>query len=73
MAGKDGIICWHTSRGLQKEGSSFQSSNAHSDNLNTYVFLGTLGNFTWILPLQALQAKTTEDLCAFYLDIIIKF
>ncbi len=40
-----GATCWHTSRGLQKEGSSFKSSNAHSNNVNTNWFLLTLGNF----------------------------
>ncbi len=41
----DGATCCPTSKGLPKEGSSFQSSNAHSNNLNTNWFLWALGNF----------------------------
>ncbi len=41
----DGATCWNIRKGLPKEGYSFQSSIAHSNNLNTYWFLWTLGNF----------------------------
>ncbi len=41
----DGATCCHTSKGLPKEGSSFQSSNAHVSDLNANWFLWTLGNF----------------------------